>query len=971
MNSQQSISLEDQTADTLRHWDRLRTDPATFGVTQTELHEESNVIRLSILLVEDQDGGADVRLCHLTSMLPSTSDDQGTLQPNYGLYTEGAGLLALLHFNQRDTSIVPDLGRLRNTCNVQLTMSFGNTQFSPIEACRVLAHEVDPIDRPHSLEQPHPISLVGATRSAVTGPLSTLASVFELPVVSYGSTSSQLNSRASYPYFGRTVPTNQGDAIAAAQYFRQVLGVTHMGTFFIKDGFGSAFHKEFVSAAKNTLNPPMTMLSVPYDPNGSEEEIRRAVQQLKDSGYEFFYGIISTPTYNTVMRQAHAVGVAGHPGKTWILSGDSGQILGTDYAYDAATEGDLAAATSGMGVISLNIPHNQAFDEAWSMLEGNRAIKDYFVQKHSPLLNFSEFQFYDAPTYWDYLQYDAVMALGFAACEAQQEFFTGSQLFDSMMKTLFRGASGVVEFDANTGTRKTSSLAYKVTNVVARPPDANGKIYFDTADTRIQDPSLNNSWILIPGAPAYVYSDGTTTAPPALPLLEENQNLIGVGILVTGLVLGIMCVVLSALSAAWVRLYRDSQAARMAQPFFLFIICLGTFLMALAVIPMSFQEPMPKAVLDAGCMSIPWLFSSGFVIAFSALLSKTLRIYQLMQGGKSFRRVVVAASDVMRPFLVLGTLNVSLLVAWTIASPLRWTRVELQNYDEFGRNTDSYGSCQSENETLQHAFAWPIVAVDLIALVLANVYNYRARTISDKLHEAGSIALSLAIMLEAALIGIPAMLVVEQNPSAYFLIRSVLVSIVCGAILLPMFIPKWQATLLKDESETRPAGGMRANMMSTVFISPQQHGGTVAAIRSVALESRMSGLGSSRGNFQYPATGAASGLAAGTSANLSGNFGAKYENGGTDKGSVGFTTNEVPTWTESSVIPEGPISAGEMSASDSEQTESRQGEESDPESIAQVEESGSEDIFVDEPEDEAGTGSSTGMDDYYDNMYFL
>jgi hypothetical protein len=48
-------------------------------------------------------------------------------------------------------------------------------------------------------------------------------------------TSSQLNSRATYPYFGRTVPTNQGDDIAAAQYFRQVLGVTHMGARFVKD----------------------------------------------------------------------------------------------------------------------------------------------------------------------------------------------------------------------------------------------------------------------------------------------------------------------------------------------------------------------------------------------------------------------------------------------------------------------------------------------------------------------------------------------------------------------------------------------------------------------------------------------------------------------------------------------------------------------------------------------------------------
>jgi hypothetical protein len=160
------------------------------------------------------------------------------------------------------------------------------------------------------------------------------------------------------------------------------------------------------------------------------------------------------------MRHAHAVGVAGHPSYTWILSGDSGQVLGEDnFAYDAATDADLATVTNGVGVTSLNIAPNPAFEVAWSMLEDNKAIKDYFVDKHnhnSPPLNCTDFEFYDSPTYWDYLQCDVVMALGFAACEAPVNF---SQLFDAMTNTLFRGATGTVEFDPNTGTRKTSSLS--------------------------------------------------------------------------------------------------------------------------------------------------------------------------------------------------------------------------------------------------------------------------------------------------------------------------------------------------------------------------------------------------------------------------------------------------------------------------------------------------------------------------------
>ena len=122
-------SLEEHTAASLRYLDDLRSSDHSTSLIQ----EDSNVIQVSVSGNETE--RQNLRLCHLTSMLPSTSDSRGTLQPDYGLYTEGAGLLALLHFNERDTAIVPDLNRLEN-CNVQLTMGFGNTQFSPGLDCR-------------------------------------------------------------------------------------------------------------------------------------------------------------------------------------------------------------------------------------------------------------------------------------------------------------------------------------------------------------------------------------------------------------------------------------------------------------------------------------------------------------------------------------------------------------------------------------------------------------------------------------------------------------------------------------------------------------------------------------------------------------------------------------------------------------------------------------------------------------------
>lgn len=277
------------TAECLSFYDSLRLLSPDEVLAETR--STSHVVRTNI-------NGTTHRLCHLASMLPSTYDGTN-LQPDFGLFTEAAGLLAMIDFNARNDAIVPDLARIKD-CDVRLTMEFQDTQFSPIEASRVLTQDL--LLRSHSLETPRPVSMVGATRSAVTGPLAVLGGISELPIVSYGSTSSQLDSIELYPYFGRTVPTNAGDAVAVISYLRD-LGVTHCGCIFVKDGYGLAFHEEFLRAGR-VLDPPMTVASAAYDPNNLDS-IRSAVHILKRSAYTFVFGIVSTPTYDSVMREAY------------------------------------------------------------------------------------------------------------------------------------------------------------------------------------------------------------------------------------------------------------------------------------------------------------------------------------------------------------------------------------------------------------------------------------------------------------------------------------------------------------------------------------------------------------------------------------------------------------------------------------------------------------------------------------------
>lgn len=79
-----------------------------------------------------------------------------------------------------------------------------------------------------------------------------------------------------------------------------------------------------------------------------------------------------------------------------------------------------------------------------------------------------------------------------------------------------------------------------------------------------------------------------------------------------------------SVSGIWVFVYRRDRIVRAAQPFALLFICFGSFVIAWSIIPLSFDESYgwTEEQLSKGCMSVPWLVSTGFIIMYGALFVK-------------------------------------------------------------------------------------------------------------------------------------------------------------------------------------------------------------------------------------------------------------------------------------------------------------------------------------------------------------
>mmetsp|Transcript_24475 Transcript_24475/g.45248 ORF Transcript_24475/g.45248 Transcript_24475/m.45248 type:complete len:121 (+) Transcript_24475:835-1197(+) len=105
---------------------------------------------------------------------------------------------------------------------------------------------------------------------------------------------------------------------------------------------------------------------------------------------------------------------------------------------------------------------------------------------------------------------------------------------------------------------------------------------------------------------------------------------------------------LAAGFAFWTFKNRKERLVRASQPLFLLLICLGCFVMSSAILPFSIDDSIAsQRGCDVACMAWPWLFSSGFAVAFSALCSKLWRINKVMNHARRLRKVVVTEKVVL------------------------------------------------------------------------------------------------------------------------------------------------------------------------------------------------------------------------------------------------------------------------------------------------------------------------------------
>lgn len=136
---------------------------------------------------------------------------------------------------------------------------------------------------------------------------------------------------------------------------------------------------------------------------------------------------------------------------------------------------------------------------------------------------------------------------------------------------------------------------------------------------------------------------------------------------------------------------------------------------------------------------------------------------------------------------IFFSLNFVVLLAWTLVTPLKWTRTPLETTDVFDRAITLYGSCSNEDAL---PFYIVIVVLNVGFLTLANWWAFKSRNIETEYRESRYIAISMASVLQAWCMGVPILIVVQEYPIAKFFVEAVIVFVTALVVLLLVYVPK-------------------------------------------------------------------------------------------------------------------------------------------------------------------------------------
>jgi hypothetical protein len=437
--------------------------------------------------------------------IPEAHADPGVDYYGYGSWPDAETLgkasfslmaaaeLARKHFNERDSTIVPELAQLGG-CDIRLeTQSIPGNESLYIDSAHSRSTAVEKL-LSTIIEAIEGGAEPGTSLCGVVGPIepravegvSVLSETEKIPQVAYATIDRRLSRKDDFPTFARIIPVAADLGDAVAKYVQRVWERDYLAIIYDQSDYGEQFEDPLENAEDTLGFETITEHIV----EGDNESIEKALEEVIEKGYRTILLATDREAFlDDVARIAEEKGLLGE-GYFWILSGDAlpPALLPTlrhevDSPVDKLLRG--AAVFTNFDPFVYN-GEADPFLKAWRSQNTTLVDRLNAIQpRQSSGDNFytadqSYFQT-ETPTEYASFMYDAVMATGIGACTALRAGSSSeSDHYDAILSGSFQGASGPVSFKRDeeenefTNGRDPAGVLFGIHNVRPGAVDEGG-----------------------------------------------------------------------------------------------------------------------------------------------------------------------------------------------------------------------------------------------------------------------------------------------------------------------------------------------------------------------------------------------------------------------------------------------------------------------------------------------------------------
>jgi hypothetical protein len=368
----------------------------------------------------------------------------------------------------------------------------------------------------------------------------------------------------------------------------------------------------------------------------------KSLQQLKDSGIRNIFLQLDSADVAAIIANSLELLDMLNGEYFYILSGDSMDPSNlVDFFHDEfhphSAISKLLHGSLWIGEIDPFKLNGQSdpFLRAWRSLNTSTLLEKVELPglSYLHLLTFEDdfFLTHDPYRLSSYV-YDSVIALGLGNCYSSRNISNNETMMNEdpyemdvvrnvVENVSFQGASGRMKFHAsNQEAYRDSSLGIILASYNIRIVEGGDK-FISYESVLVSHMQSDGRWRMIEGS-TILYPDSTHSHPPQY--VYSNMNYLSDPVRTFGITMFAVGALLSVIGFMMISYYEGDAFVKIAQPLFLKIISVGSFIENFTIFTISFDENQGWSAnaLDAACVATPWLFFLGHATIYSAIFCK-------------------------------------------------------------------------------------------------------------------------------------------------------------------------------------------------------------------------------------------------------------------------------------------------------------------------------------------------------------